>query len=226
MKPNAPQNAHRGSEFRDFLTEDGLLPEVEVLALKRVVALQLQQILEQDQVTKTELASRMKTSRASLDRLLDPENPSLTVASIGKAAAALGRKVECASYPHELNSNLRDSGVMAGVSDEACKEGYRHRRPGQTAPSPFHCLGAGTLSTIDRSTSSTSWPLMAISGVSCTRWRSTGSAARLMSSGMTNPRPRIAAKALPILTRADRTTRARAERDGRDSRVAWASATA
>jgi antitoxin HicB len=85
--------------FLDFLAEEGLLPEVEVLAPKRVVALQLQQILEHDHVSKTELASRMKTSRASLDRVLDPEKPFLTVASIGKAAAALGRKVELRFVP-------------------------------------------------------------------------------------------------------------------------------
>ncbi len=72
---------------------------MEVLALKRVVSLQLQQILEQEHVTKTELASRMKTSRASLDRVLDPSNPSLTVASLGKAAAAFGRKVELRFVP-------------------------------------------------------------------------------------------------------------------------------
>jgi antitoxin HicB len=99
MKTKAPQNVHRGSDFRDFLAAEGVLPEVEVLALKRVVALQLQQILVQEHVTKTELASRMKTSRASLDRLLDPANPSLTVASLGKAAAALGRKVELRFVP-------------------------------------------------------------------------------------------------------------------------------
>ena len=95
MKTTASQNAHRG---RDFLANEGILPEVEVLALKRVVSLQLQQILEQEHVTKTELASRMKTSRASLDRMLDPSNPSLTVASLGKAAA-LGRKVELRFVP-------------------------------------------------------------------------------------------------------------------------------
>ena len=95
----ASQNAHRGSDFRDFLAGEGILPEVEVLALKRVVSLQFQQILEQEHVTKTELASRMKTSRASLDRMLDPSNPSLTVASLGKAAAALGRKVELRFVP-------------------------------------------------------------------------------------------------------------------------------
>lgn len=99
MKTKTPQNVHRGSDFSEFLAEVGLLPEVEILALKRVVALQLQEILEQDKVTKTQLAARMKTSRASLDRILDPANPSLTVASLGKAAAALGRKVELRFVP-------------------------------------------------------------------------------------------------------------------------------
>jgi hypothetical protein len=94
MKTKVSQKAHRGGDFRDFLAEEGILPEVEVLALKRLVSLQLQQILEQEHVSKTELASRMKTSRASLDRMLDSWNPSLTVASLGKAAAGLGRKVE------------------------------------------------------------------------------------------------------------------------------------
>jgi hypothetical protein len=99
VKSKASQNAHRGGDFRDFLAKGSLLPEVEVLALKRVVSLQLQQILEQEHITKTEPASRMKTSRASLDRMLDPSNPSLTVASLGKAVAALGRKVELRFVP-------------------------------------------------------------------------------------------------------------------------------
>lgn len=99
MKKKAHPNAHRGSDFSDFLAEEGLLAEVEVLALKRVVALQIQQALEQEKLTKTELAHRMKTSRAALDRILDPTNPSLTVASLGKAAAALGRKVELKLLP-------------------------------------------------------------------------------------------------------------------------------
>jgi antitoxin HicB len=94
MKTKASQNAHRGSDFPDFLAGEGTLPEVEVLALKRVVSVPFQQILEHEPVTKTELASRTKTSRASLDRMLDPSKPSPTVASLGKAAAALGWKVE------------------------------------------------------------------------------------------------------------------------------------
>lgn len=99
MKTKLHKNPHRGSDFSDFLTDEGIRPDVEVLALKRVVALELQQILEQEHITKTQLASRMKTSRASLDRILDPTNPSLTVATLGKAAAALGRKVELRFIP-------------------------------------------------------------------------------------------------------------------------------
>jgi len=99
MKTKAAQIAHRGSDFRDFLAEEGILPALEVLALKRTVAIQLQQILKSEHVTKTQLAARIKTSRASLDRLLDPMKPSLTVASLGKAAAALGRKVELRFVP-------------------------------------------------------------------------------------------------------------------------------
>jgi antitoxin HicB len=99
MKTKTSQNAHRGSDFRDFLAGKGILPEVEVLAPKRMVSVQLQQILQHEPVTKTKLASRMKTSRASLDRILDPSNPSLTVASLGKATAALLRKMELHSVP-------------------------------------------------------------------------------------------------------------------------------
>lgn len=99
MRKKTHPNAHRGSDFGEFLAGEGLMPEVEILALKRVVALELQQILDQEQISKTQLASRMRTSRAALDRILDPANPSLTVASLGKAAAALGRKVELRFVP-------------------------------------------------------------------------------------------------------------------------------
>lgn len=99
MKTKASENPHRGGDFREFLDGEGILAEVEILALKRVVALELQQILEKERITKTQLAVRMKTSRASLDRILDPSNPSLTIASLGKAAAALGRKVELHLVP-------------------------------------------------------------------------------------------------------------------------------
>lgn len=99
MKNKPQPNVHRGSDFSDFLIDEGLMPEVQVLALKRLIALQIHEALAEANLTKTQLAHRMKTSRAALDRILDPENPSLTVASLGKAAAALGRKVEITLVP-------------------------------------------------------------------------------------------------------------------------------
>ncbi|MEY3394477.1 MAG: hypothetical protein RL346_713, partial [Verrucomicrobiota bacterium] len=77
-----------------FLNEQAVAPEVTVLALKRVLSFQLQEIMEAEKMSKAELATRMHTSRAAVDRLLDPMNSSLTFASVGKAAALLGRNVE------------------------------------------------------------------------------------------------------------------------------------
>lgn len=92
-------NKHRGSNFRDFLKDEGLLEEVEERAIKQVVALQLAELLKQKKINKTEMALRMKTSRAAVDRLLDADNPSLTLATLGKAARALGRKVRIELVP-------------------------------------------------------------------------------------------------------------------------------
>lgn len=82
--------AHLGSDFEDFLKEEGLFDTVHALAVKKVIAYKLLELLHQQHVTKDALAKRMKTSRAQLDRLLDPNNPSVTLATLSKAAAALG----------------------------------------------------------------------------------------------------------------------------------------
>lgn len=87
-------NPHRGSDFASFLEEDGIFPEVAAAALKRVIAIELQKLLEEEAVSVTELAARMKTSRAAVHRLLDPERPALTMNSLGRAAAALDRRIE------------------------------------------------------------------------------------------------------------------------------------
>ena len=83
--------AHIGSDFEDFLKEEGLFAEVQVLAVKELLAYRIQTLMRQEHVTKDMLAKRMKTSRAALDRLLDPANPSVTLITLGKAACALGR---------------------------------------------------------------------------------------------------------------------------------------
>jgi DNA-binding Xre family transcriptional regulator len=90
---------HRGSDFRDFLNEQGVLGEVEARALKQAVSLQLDQLLKKEAVTKTQMALRMKTSRAAVDRLLDASNSSVTLNTLGKAARALGRKVQITLVP-------------------------------------------------------------------------------------------------------------------------------
>jgi hypothetical protein len=83
-----------GSNFDDFLREEGLYAEVNAGAAKKLLALQLSQALEENSVTKTELASRMQTSRAVINRLLDPENLALNLQTVSKAATALGKKIE------------------------------------------------------------------------------------------------------------------------------------
>ena len=83
------KNIHRGGDFRDFLKEEGILGEVESRALKQAVSLQLENLLKKQALTKTQMAVRMKTSRAAVDRLLDASNSSVTLNTLGKAARAL-----------------------------------------------------------------------------------------------------------------------------------------
>jgi len=70
------------------------LEEVEARALKHALALQLGKLIAQEAISKTEMAARMKTSRAAVDRLLDDSNTSVTLTTLGKAARALGRKLK------------------------------------------------------------------------------------------------------------------------------------
>ncbi len=82
-----------GSSFDDFLKEDGIYEEVTARAIKRVIARQLDALMRDQGVTKTALAKRMRTSRAQLDRLLDPKNESVTLATLTRAARAVGRRL-------------------------------------------------------------------------------------------------------------------------------------
>ena len=82
-----------GSSFDDFLQEESLLEACTAVALKRVIAWQIDQEMKAQKLTKTELAKRMHTSRAALNRLLDENDASLTLTTLASAAAALGKKV-------------------------------------------------------------------------------------------------------------------------------------
>jgi DNA-binding Xre family transcriptional regulator len=82
-----------GSNFDEFLRDEQLLDDVEATAIKRVIAFQIAQEMKRRKLTKMEMASRMKTSRAALERLLDPTNPSVTLSTLERAASALGKKL-------------------------------------------------------------------------------------------------------------------------------------
>lgn len=86
-------NPHIGSNFDDFLQEEGIFEEVEAAAIKKVVACMIEQTMAKSHITKSAMAKRMGTSRTQLDRLLDPANPSVTLTTIAKAAKAIGKKV-------------------------------------------------------------------------------------------------------------------------------------
>lgn len=87
-------NKHVGSSFDDFLREEGRLDEADAVAVKRVIAWQLEEARKTLKLAKNKMALRMGTSRAQLDRVLDATNPSLTLESLTKAAGALGRSVK------------------------------------------------------------------------------------------------------------------------------------
>lgn len=84
---------HLGSDFDSFLEEEGLLEEAEAVAMKRVLAYQIAQAMEDQKLSKAAMARRMQTSRSALNRLLDPKVPSVTLLTIERAARALGRKL-------------------------------------------------------------------------------------------------------------------------------------
>ena len=84
-------NKHIGSSLEDFLKEEGVLEETRAVVLKETLAWQVQQAMEKDKISKVEMARRMNTSRAALDRLLDPGNASVTLQTLSRAAHAIGR---------------------------------------------------------------------------------------------------------------------------------------
>ncbi len=91
--PRKKTNPRVGSEFEDFLAQDGRLEESTALAIKRVLAWEIERAMKQGRISQAELARRMKTSRAVVHRLLDETDPSVTLATINKAATPLGRTV-------------------------------------------------------------------------------------------------------------------------------------
>jgi DNA-binding Xre family transcriptional regulator len=84
------ENPHIGSDFDDFLKEKGIREEVVAAAIKRVISWQLLEAMNARRITKTEMAARMHTSRAVVNRLLDEEDTGVTLATLARASMALG----------------------------------------------------------------------------------------------------------------------------------------
>jgi len=82
-----------GSSFDSWLREEGIYEEVSAAAVKRVLARQVEAAMQEKGLSKAEMACRMHTSRAALDRLLDPENDAVTLSTLQRAAAAVGREI-------------------------------------------------------------------------------------------------------------------------------------
>jgi hypothetical protein len=82
-----------GSSFDDWLREEGIYEVVTAAAIKRVLARQISQEMANQNLSKSDMAKRMQTSRAALDRLLDPENDAVTLNTLFKAATAVGRQL-------------------------------------------------------------------------------------------------------------------------------------
>jgi hypothetical protein len=82
-----------GSSFDSWLQEEGIQEQVAATAIKRVLARQVEAAMKEKQLSKAEMARRMRTSRAALDRLLDPAYDAVTLGTLCKAAVALGREL-------------------------------------------------------------------------------------------------------------------------------------
>ena len=93
------RNKHRGSSVRDFLKQDGILEDVEAAALKRALAMKVADLMERRNFNKSALAAEMRTSRAAINRILDPENTSVTLTTLNKVAKSLGRKLKIELVP-------------------------------------------------------------------------------------------------------------------------------
>ncbi len=84
---------HSGSTFESFLEEEGILEEVDAVAIKRVIAWQLAEAMKTRKISKKQMAEKIGTSRSQLDRLLDPGNSAVQLQTIAKAARAVGKRL-------------------------------------------------------------------------------------------------------------------------------------
>jgi DNA-binding Xre family transcriptional regulator len=87
---------HLGSNFDDFLEQDGALEECRATAIKFKIAHELEKAMSRQKISKAEMAKRLKTSRTGIERLLDPDNTSITLNTMAKVAHLLGKRIDFA----------------------------------------------------------------------------------------------------------------------------------
>lgn len=87
------KNKHLGSSLDDFLKEEGVYDKFQASGIKKVIAWQIAQEMKAKKLNKVKMAARMKTSRAQLNRLLDPENGNVSLETLQRAATVLGREI-------------------------------------------------------------------------------------------------------------------------------------
>lgn len=99
MPKSMPKNSRTGSSLEDMLREDGIYEDAKNRAVKSILARKLMQAMEEQNLSKARMAERMETSRSQLDRLLDPDNESVTLETLKRAAGAVGMQIEIELRP-------------------------------------------------------------------------------------------------------------------------------
>ncbi|MHB9139959.1 MAG: helix-turn-helix domain-containing protein [Victivallaceae bacterium] len=94
------KNLHLGSNFRDFLKNEGILDECEAAAAKQVIAAQIMAAMKIENISKSEMARKMHTCRTSVDRMLNPANSSITLQTLERAAHAVNCQLKFELVPN------------------------------------------------------------------------------------------------------------------------------
>jgi len=93
-KKASPRSAAKLATLDDFLKEEGKLEKFEAVAIKEVLAWQLAEAMRKNKVSRKGMAERMKTSRSQISRVLDPKDGNVTLTTLQRAAAIVGRKLK------------------------------------------------------------------------------------------------------------------------------------
>lgn len=126
------KSIHSGSSFDDFLEEEGFREQVEAIAVKRVLAWQLSKAMKEQRKTKQAMARELGTSRSQLDRLLDPQNTTVSLETITRAASVLGKRLIFAVTDARTERRRKSSNhkkLATNVAAPAPNVGHRSRTP-------------------------------------------------------------------------------------------------